>query len=113
MTSTYGGVAQRWLLVESQLRRPQARRTVNKRWLKHSEKEAHAFKKLCRTDFACAADAQQAVHTFAHGLTAIALHNVAIRPIAHYDKPGRPRPDTVPTEVTYRRRGDGLAPGSF
>jgi transposase len=43
LTSTYGGVAQRWLLIESQPRRPQARRTVNKRWLKHSEKEVKAF----------------------------------------------------------------------
>jgi hypothetical protein len=34
LTSTYGGVAQRWLLIASQPRRPQARRTVHKRWLK-------------------------------------------------------------------------------
>ena len=64
MTSSYGGVAQRWLLIESQLRRPQAQRTVNKRWLTSSEKEVKAFQKLCRREFACEADARQALESF-------------------------------------------------
>jgi transposase len=60
LMSTYGGVAQRWLLIESQPRRPQAQRPVNKRWLMHSEKEVKAFRKLCRREFACEVDARQA-----------------------------------------------------
>lgn len=79
--STSAGVEQRWRLIYAEPRQLQARRTVSQRWLKHSEQEATAFKKLCRTDFACAADAQQAVRTFEHGGTSIALHAVAIRPI--------------------------------
>jgi transposase len=105
LRSTYAGVEQRWLLIYSEPRRLQAGRTVSKRWLKQSEKEANAFKKLCRTDFACAADAQQAVRIFEHGLTCIALHAVAIRPIPHYDKPGRPKSGDVPNEMTYRIEG--------
>ena len=64
LTSSYGGVAQRWLLIESQPRRPQAQRTVNKRWLTPSETEVKAFRKLRRREFACEADARQALETF-------------------------------------------------
>jgi hypothetical protein len=69
LTSSYGGVAQRWLLIESQSRRPQARRTINKRWLTHRKTEVNAFRKLCRREFACEADAHQALETFAQRLT--------------------------------------------
>jgi transposase len=63
--STYGSVPQRWVLCYSEHRRPQAQRLVNKHWLKQSEAEAKAFQKLCRTAYACAADAQHALTTFA------------------------------------------------
>jgi hypothetical protein len=47
-----------WVLLNSAPRQPQAQRTAGKQPLKHSEQEVKAFKKLCRTAFACAADAQ-------------------------------------------------------
>jgi len=59
--STYGGVAQRWVLIYSEQRQPQAQRTVDKRWRKQSEHAVQAFKTLCRTAFACEADAHQAL----------------------------------------------------
>ncbi len=62
--STYGGVAQRWVLLYSEPRQPQAQRTVDKQWRKQSDQEVKAFKTLCRTAFACEADAQQALTTF-------------------------------------------------
>lgn len=64
LTSTYGGVPQRWILVYSAPRAPQARRTGNKQHLQRREREATAFAPLCRTPCACAADAQQALETF-------------------------------------------------
>jgi transposase len=64
LPSSYGGVEQRWMLVYSEHRRAQAMRTVNAQWLTQSEKESQAFKKLCRTTFACQADAQQALAAF-------------------------------------------------
>lgn len=101
LKSTYGGVAQRWLLIESQPRRPQARRTVNKRWLTHSDKEVKAFGKLCRGEFACQADARQALETFEQGLSYTQVQSATIRTIAHYDKPGRPKKGEAPCEVRY------------
>jgi hypothetical protein len=45
-------------------RHPQAQRTVDKRWRKRSEHEAHAFQQFCRTACACEADAKQALAAF-------------------------------------------------
>jgi transposase len=46
LTSTYGGVAQRWMLWYSAHRRPQAQRSVDTYWRKQSEAEAKAFQQL-------------------------------------------------------------------
>ena len=67
LTSSYGGVEQCWVLISSESRLPQAQRTVDKHLFKQSEQAVKAFKKLCRTAFACATDAPQALSTFEHG----------------------------------------------
>jgi hypothetical protein len=96
LTSTYGGVTQRWLLIESQPRRPQARRTINKRWLKHSEKEVQAWRKLGRREFACEADARQALETFEQRLTYTHVQTATIVATPHDDKPGARRAERRP-----------------
>src|SRR4029434_9735388 len=68
VASSYGGVAQRWVLIYSEQRQPQAHRTVDKQWRRQSDREVQACKKLCRTAFACEADAQQALAHFVHDL---------------------------------------------
>jgi hypothetical protein len=42
--SSYGGDEQRWGLILSEPRQPQAQRTVDKQLLKQSEQEVKAFK---------------------------------------------------------------------
>jgi transposase len=108
LTSHYGGVAQRWLLIASEPRAPQARRTVDKQLLRQSEQEVKAWKKLCGTAFACVADAQQALTGFTRRLQATSLHTSTVRAQPRYGKRGRPRPDTQPTQVVYHIDG-GLA----
>src|SRR2546430_2975008 len=105
LTSTYGGVAQRWVLISSEHRLPQAQRTVDKHLFKHRAQEVKAFKKLCRTAFACAADAQQALSTFEHGLQAMFLAQSTVRATPRYGQRGRPGPDTQPTQVIYAIEG--------
>ena len=73
LTSSDGGVAQRWVLLYSEARQPQAQHTVDKQLRKQSDTEVQALKKLCNTTFACEADAQQALATFAQGLQATFL----------------------------------------
>lgn len=105
LASTYGGVAQRWLLIYSEHRRPQARRTVDKQQLQQSTDEVKAFQKLCRTTFACAADAQQALNTLAHGLRATAVLEVTVRATPRYHRRGRPGQGTPPAQVVYQIEG--------
>jgi len=103
--STYGGVEQRWVLIYSAQRHPHAQHTVQKQLLKQGDKEVNTFKKLCRTTFACEADAQQAVATFTQSLRATFLHQVALRPIPRYDKRGRPGQGAFPAQVIYMIEG--------
>ena len=103
--STYGGVAQRWVLMYSEQRQPQAQRTVDKQWRKQSEHESKAFKTLCRTTFACEADAQQALARFTHNLQATFLQDSTICPTACYGKRGRPGPGAQPDQIVYHIAG--------
>jgi transposase len=105
LTSTYGGVEQRWLLIASEPRQPQARHTVDKQLLKQSDQEIKAWKKLCGTAFACEADAQQALARFAHGVQATYLHPSTVRTQPRYGKRGRPGRDTPPDQVCYQVEG--------
>jgi transposase len=99
LTSTYGGVAQRWVLISSEHRLSQARRTVDKPLFKPREQAVHAFNKRCRTACACAADAQQALSTFEHGLPATFLAQSMVHCPPRYGQRGRPRLDTQPAQV--------------
>jgi len=99
VSSTYGGVAQRWVLLHSEQRQPQVQRTVKTQWRTQSDQEVRAFKRLCRTAFACEADAQQALTSFAAGLQTTVLHDSLVCPTPHYGKRGRPGPGTQPDQL--------------
>jgi transposase len=105
LTSTYGSVDQRWLLIASEARQPQAQRTVDKQRRKQSAQEVKTFQKLCGTPFACEADARQALVTFAQGLQATFLHTSTVYAQPRYRKRGRPGRDTQPDQVVYQIEG--------
>ena len=103
--SSYGGVEQRWVLRHSAARQPQAQRTIDKQLLKLSEQAVKAFKHLCRTAFACTADAPQALGTFTQGLQATFVTQSTVRPTPRYAKRGRPGQGPPPTQVVYQLEG--------
>lgn len=103
--STSGGVQHRWVLLSSARRQPPVQRTVNKQLLKQGDKAGHALQKLCRAAFACEADAQQALATFAHGLQATFVHESTVRAIPRSGQRGRPRQDAQPEQVIYHLEG--------
>jgi transposase len=105
VASHYGGVAQRWVLLYSEHRQPQAQRTVDTQWRKQSDQEGKAFKTLCRTAFACEADAQQALTSFVAGLQTTFLHDSTVCPSPHYGKRGRPGPGAQPDQLVYHIAG--------
>ena len=100
-----GGVAQRWVLLYSEQRQPQAQRTVDKQWRQQSDEDVKAFKRLCRTAFACEADAQQALTRFEAGLQTAFLHDSTIGSTPHYGKRGRPGPGAQPDQCVYHITG--------
>src|SRR5215475_10025945 len=99
--SSYGGVAQRWVLIYSEPRQPQAQRSVDKQWRQQSDHEVKAFQTLCRTAFACEADARQALTHFTHDLQATFLHDSTICRTPQYKKRGRPGPGAQPDQIVY------------
>jgi transposase len=105
LASVYGGVAQRWVLLYSEHRQHQAQRTVDKQLRQHGDREGKAFQKLCRTAFACEADAQQALAHFAEGLQVTSLHASAVYPRPRYGKRGRPGARTQPAQMVYHIEG--------
>jgi transposase len=99
--STYAGIGQRWVVVYSEAREARVKRAVEKRMRTESEAELQAFKKLCRTAFACEQDARQALEAFRQSVQATRLEAPTIRAVACYGKRGRPTPDAVPEKVKY------------
>jgi transposase len=105
LTSTYGGIAQRWVLIYSESRQPQAQRTVDKQLRQQSDEEVKALKKLCRSTFACEADARQALATFEQDLQATCLSASSVHATPRHSKRGRPRHGTQPDQLVYQIDG--------
>ena len=105
LRSSYGGIAQRWVLIYSEPRQLQAQRTVAKQWRQQSDKEGKAWKKLCRTPFACEADARQALARFAQDLQATFLSASTVHMRPRYGKRGRPGPGAPPDQIIYQIEG--------
>jgi transposase len=108
LATTYGGVGPRWLLMSSEHRRPQAQRTGDRHRLRQGTNALNAFKQLCRTAFACEADAQQALAACAHSLHATALTEVASRVLPRSRTRGRPSQGSQPDQLVSQIDG-GLA----
>jgi transposase len=101
VSSSFGGVEQRWLVVYSEARQQRVQRTVDKQLAKQSDTERKAFKKLCAKTFACEADARQALEQFKATLALSQIEAEEIRTIAHYGGRGRPAPGQPPKRVDY------------
>ena len=97
--STSGGIEPRWVLIYAAQRQPHAQHPVDQQLRKHGDKDVHTFKQLCRTTFACEADAPQALATFAQRLRAPFLHQAALHPIPRDAKRGRPGQGAFPAQV--------------
>ena len=105
LRASYGGVEQRWVFIYSTLRQPQAQRTAAKQWRTQSDQDLTAFTKLCRTAFACEADAQQALRDCAHSVQVTQCTQVTMRPLVRYGKRGRPRPGAPPEQIVSQIAG--------
>jgi transposase len=105
LDSSYAGVAQRWLLVESAAARERALPTVNRQVLKASAQEARAFQALCRQRFACRPDAEQALQRLQATLKLTTLEQVSFEEVPYYKRRGRPGAGQPPAGVHVRVSG--------
>lgn len=62
--SNYGGVKQRWLIVESEARKEADFKQLEKRLAKQLKKTQSELRQLCQQEFVCAADAIKAAKRF-------------------------------------------------
>jgi transposase len=100
----YGGVKQRWLVVESEARMESDLKQLEKRLIKQLEQAQSQLRQLSQQEFACAADAIQAAKRFE---TQQRFHQLAILEVIEHKrhaKSGRPRKDAQPRQSYYLLR---------
>ena len=98
----YGGVRQRWLIIESKKRLSSDLKQLEKRFTKQLKIATSELKSLMKQDFACVADAKQAVDKLSRKWKYHSLESVEIETHAHYSKAGRPTKNQSPEHFTYR-----------
>ena len=99
--SLYGGVAQRWAIVESTARQQADIKQLHSRLDKLEQRLNQQLSQLCLSDFRCEADALLAADRFAKKLEYHCLQAVTLTKNSQHVKPGRPRKDAQPS-ITYR-----------
>jgi hypothetical protein len=96
-----GVVQQRWFVVESQERKQSDLKKLDKTLSNQTSRQQTQLQQLCTQEFACEADALAALKKFEQKLVWHELENVSIKQQRHYEKPGKPKQDTVPSRITY------------
>ena len=96
--SDYGGVRQRWLVIESELGRVRQLKHLEKRLNKKLTLAQRALKRLMKQDFACVADAEIAAQKLSRGWKYHLLESLTIDPHLHYAQVGRPCKDQEPAD---------------
>lgn len=100
-TSAYGGVSQRWILIESEARRKSDLKKLDKK-IEQIRNQCHQdLKALGTEDFACAADAITAADKLSASMTWHCLSNIQVVEKRHFRKTGKPTKDTIPERITY------------
>ena len=99
--STYGGIRQRWLVVQSESRKQADLQQLDKRIAKAQTRKAKALKDLSAHPFACETDAVDAANAFDKKLRYHRLTDIEVLKKPHYERPGRPRQGESPKQYTY------------
>ena len=94
--STYAGIKQQWIVVESQQRMESDLKTLSKQIEKTLKEKEKVLKSLMNKSFACEADALSAIKDFEKTLNYHSLDEPKILAQPHYSQRGRPN-----TEATH------------
>ncbi len=97
----YGGVKQRWFVVESQERKRADLNKLEKTLAKATTQGQSQLRQLCSQAFACEADALAALYQLEPHLPWHQLEAISVKQTLHYEKPGKPKRETPPSRITY------------
>jgi transposase len=100
--SEYGGIKQRWMVVESELRKKSSIEQVEKQVKKQLEKAEAALRKLSRQKFACQADAKIAIEKLSKSWKYHQIKEIEYIEKAEYKIAGRPNKLTEPNQIKYQ-----------
>lgn len=99
--SQYGGVRQRWVVVESRERQQADLRKLEKTLAQATQQAQSQVKQLARQEFACGADARSSGEQLERRLEWHRLEDIKVVEKAHYERPGKPKTGTLPSRITY------------
>tara|TARA_R110000772_G_scaffold228799_2_gene339512 strand:- start:15225 stop:16832 length:1608 start_codon:yes stop_codon:yes gene_type:complete len=105
LTSDYGEVKQRWLLIESEQAKKREHHTLDKRMEKESNESAKSFKRLSRQRFSCALDASKALKTWLKSHHELSISDSEIFEHDVFKQSGRPKLDQQPDSHEYQITG--------
>ena len=102
LSSNYGDIEQRWLLVYSQEAFNREIITLKKKYAKESEKEYQAFLKLTHQVFDCERDAQKAADAFIKKCNYLSFNDLAFKEVPVFGKKGRPQKGALPVAIHFQ-----------
>jgi transposase len=103
--SEYGGIKQKWIIVESELRKKSSIQQVEKQVKKQLEKAKASLSKLCRQEFACQPDAKIAIEKLSNSWKYHQIKEIEYIEKPEYKTAGRPNKLTQPNHIKYQVKG--------
>ncbi len=110
LSSNYGSVPQRQMVVYSEHAKKRAVKTVNRKILKTGAQDIKAFKKLCRKKFACEADAKKVLKDYEKNLKCCEIDERSVKEILKYSGRGRPAKGCKANKKAYQIEGSLCTP---
>ncbi len=104
LCSLYGGIKQRWLVIHSEQAYKREMRTLTKNYHKQSTHEYKQVLAFGKKEFACQADAQNALEALMGKMKTLRLEKVEWKEKMHYKGRGRPGKNSQEAHISYSGR---------
>lgn len=101
LCSSYGGVPQRWVMIESQPALKSDLKKLDKRLEQQTKQQRKALDDLAAHEFACEADGLKAAKAFEQKLPFHQLEDLKVETKPHYKKRGRPGKGELPSHYSF------------
>ncbi len=103
--SEYAGIKQRWIIIESELRKKSGIKQVDKQIKKQLEKAEAGLRKLSKQEFACKPDAKIAIEKLSKSWKYHQIKEIEYIEKAEYKTAGRPNKLAEPSQIRYQITG--------